>query len=102
MQRYADSLVQEQASRALDMTLAGYTVPVVNTTTLFSEVGDYLCRQRPEIPFAAYYFDRQDKRQWGLRSRGACDCSVVAKQFGGGGHPGAAGFVTEKGWLPTL
>lgn len=100
MQLYADSLVREQAGRALRMTLAGHEVPVVNTTTLFSEVGDYLCTQHPDVPFVAYYFDRDDKRQWGLRSRGGFDCSVVAKQYGGGGHPGAAGFITEKGWLP--
>lgn len=100
MQRYADSLVKEQAARALRMTLAGYEVPVVNTTTLFSEVGDYLCQQNPDDPFVAYYFDRNDQRQWGLRSRFGFDCSIIAKQFGGGGHPGAAGFVTEKGWLP--
>jgi nanoRNase/pAp phosphatase (c-di-AMP/oligoRNAs hydrolase) len=100
MQRYADSLVREQAGRAIPMTLAGYEVPVVNTTTLFSEVGDYLCQKHPAAPFVAYYFDRHDQRQWGLRSRGGFDCSVVAQTFGGGGHPGAAGFVTAKGWLP--
>lgn len=100
MQLYADSLVREQGGRAIIMTLAGHQVPVVNTTTLFSEVGDYLCTKYPDAPFAAYYFDRHDQRQWGLRSRGSFDCSVVAKQYGGGGHPGAAGFVTVKGWLP--
>lgn len=101
MQRYAAKLVEEQATRYTLRTVGGYQVPVVNTTTLFSEVGDFLCTSQPHIPFCAYYFDRSDhKRQWGLRSRGSVDVSVIAQQYGGGGHPGAAGFVTEMGWLP--
>lgn len=101
MQRYADILVHEQARRATLGVLGGYTVPIVNATTLFSEVGDYLCTTRPEIMFCAYYFDRQDgQRQWGLRGHGKVDLSVVAKQMGGGGHFSAAGFTTEAGWLP--
>jgi hypothetical protein len=101
MQRYADALVQEQAVRIRCGMIGGYPVPFVNTTSLFSEVGDYLCRTLESIPFCAYYFDRNDgKRQWGLRGRGKVDCSAVAKQYGGGGHHDAAGFVTEPGWLP--
>lgn len=107
IRRYADMLVQEQARRMewrrVDTPAVGYVVPVVNATTLFSEVGDSLCQQHPAAPFVAYYFDREDqKRQWGLRSRGGFDCSVVAKAYGGGGHAGAAGFVTALGWLPEF
>ena len=96
MQRYADALVQEQAARAVWGEIAGYQVPIINATTLFSEVGDYLCTTRPEIPFCAYFFFRDDKVQWGLRSHGPADVSLVAKQYGGGGHAQAAGFVTER------
>ena len=75
------------------ITLCGYTVPVVNATTLFSECGEYLCEKYPDAPFAAYYFDRADgKRQWGLRSRNSFDVSAIAKRYGGGGHVAAAGF----------
>lgn len=101
MQRYADALVKEQAARAFSGIIGGYLVPIVNTTTLFSEVGDYLCTVQPEIPFCAYFFLRDDhKAQWGLRGRGKVDLSVIAKQFGGGGHANAAGFVTAQGWMP--
>lgn len=103
MERYADALVREQAARARLMTLAGQVVPVVNATTLFSEVGDYLCRQHPDAPFAAYYFFRDTETvQWGLRSRNDCDVSVVAGQFSGGGHKQAAGFVTTKEQFDTI
>jgi oligoribonuclease NrnB/cAMP/cGMP phosphodiesterase (DHH superfamily) len=100
MLRYADMLVEEQAARVQWGVIGGYTVPYVNTTTLFSEVGDYLCTTMPEIPFCAYYLDRSDKRQWGLRGHAKVDLSVIAKQYGGGGHANAAGFTTELGWLP--
>jgi len=33
--------------------------------------------------------------QYNLRSRGDFDVSEVAKQFGGGGHAGAAGFTVH-------
>lgn len=73
--------------------LGGRHVPTCNATVFFSEVGEALCLAHPDAPFAGYYFDRGDVRQWGLRSRGDFDCSAVAKLYGGGGHPGAAGWT---------
>lgn len=66
-------------------------VPVVNATTLFSEIAGELAKGHP---FAACYFDRQDgKRQWSLRSApDGWDVSEIAKAHGGGGHKHAAGF----------
>ena len=68
-----------------------WTVPIVNATTLFSEIAGALAVGHP---FAACYFDRQDgKRQWSLRSApDGLDVSEIAKAHGGGGHPHAAGF----------
>lgn len=76
-------------------------IPVVNTAWDFSEIGEHLCEQFPYAPCAGYYFDRKDLRQWGFRSRGVFDVSVLCKQFGGGGHKAAAGFTSEIGWLPS-
>lgn len=69
------------------------TVPVVNATTLFSEIAGELAKGHA---FAACYFDRQDgKRQWSLRSApNGVDVSEIAKAHGGGGHKHAAGFET--------
>lgn len=66
-------------------------VPIVNATTLFSEIAGELAQGQP---FAACYFDRQDgKRQWSLRSApDGVDVSEIAKAHGGGGHKHAAGF----------
>jgi hypothetical protein len=70
-----------------------HVVPVANATVFFSEVGERLCELHPEAPFAAYWFEAEDgAQQWGLRSRGGFDVSIIAKAFGGGGHPAAAGF----------
>ena len=68
-----------------------WTVPIVNATTLFSEIAGELAKGEP---FAATYFDRQDgKRQWSLRSdENGLDVSEIAKAHGGGGHAHAAGF----------
>jgi len=92
--RFQQQQVSVMADNCFWKEIGGYKVPVANATLFFSEVGEELCKRYPEAPFAAYYLDRKDgKRQWGLRSRGGFDCSQVAKQYGGGGHPGASGFT---------
>lgn len=70
---------------------------MVNATACFSETGEALCIAYPDAPFGAYYMDRGDGiRQWGARSRNGFDVSAVAKQLGGGGHPGAAGWTEQQ------
>lgn len=75
-------------------------IPVVNTACDFSEIGEALAEQFSDAPCGGYYFDRSDKRQWGFRSRNGFDVSALCKEYGGGGHQAAAGFVSEIGWLP--
>lgn len=101
METLATSQVNRIADAAVWGEIDGYCVPIVNTSLLFSEVGEELCKRFPKEPFAAYYFDRADcKRQWGLRSRNGFDVSTVAKVYGGGGHPAAAGFITDRFRMP--
>lgn len=71
----------------------------VNATVHQSEIGEELAKNRP---FSVTYRDRKDgKREYSLRSRdGGLDVSVIAKQFGGGGHPQAAGFELPIGVDP--
>lgn len=72
--------------------IAGYSVPVVNSTSHWSEVGNELVKKYPEAPFAASYADQPDgTRMFSLRSSGF-DVSSIAQLFGGGGHKQAAGF----------
>lgn len=72
----------------------GYNVPFVNASENISELGEAMCLAYPDAPFSVSYCDRADgKRSYSLRSRFGFDVSAVAKAFGGGGHPGAAGFA---------
>ncbi len=83
-------------------------IPVVNATSLWSEIGEAMNLKYGETPFSATYYQLADttvsrtvtktgKWKWSLRSNGAAkiDVSEVAKAFGGGGHASAAGFVTN-------
>lgn len=74
-----------------------YVGPYVETSILMSEVCDHLIHNYPgSYPFAFYSFRRKDgKHQYGLRSRGDFDVSVIAKEYGGGGHKNAAGFELD-------
>jgi uncharacterized protein len=83
--------------------IGGRLCRYVNASWDFSEVGEYLSDPdvAPEAEFGAYYFDRADMRQWGMRTRREdVDVSAIAKLCGGGGHRAAAGFQTAIGWLP--
>ena len=92
--RYQSQIIAQHVKRARVEDLAGYTVPVVNASSLFSEIAGELSEG---YPFAAVWFDRDDGvRQYSLRSRppDGIDVSEIARRFGGGGHFHAAGFET--------
>lgn len=76
-----------------------YVAPYVETSILMSEVCDHLIKNYPgDFPFAFYSFRRKDgKVQFGMRSRSDFDVSVIAKEYGGGGHKQAAGFEMNPG-----
>ena len=79
----------------------GHTVPIVNATAHWSDVGEGLLERFPEAPFVASYFeDAEGTRRWSLRSRGTFDVSEVARRLGGGGHRAAAGFSERPGTGP--
>ncbi len=59
--------------------------------TLTSDAGHLMASEGE--PFAACYWDTPDGRTFSLRSRDdGADVSLIAKQYGGGGHPHASGF----------
>lgn len=81
-------------------TIAGYSVPCINTTHLISEIGNELAKGHP---FCALYFETADKRVYSLRSaKDGIDVSEIAKKFGGGGHYHAAGFSLENPLINLL
>ena len=59
--------------------------------TLTSDAGHLMAADGE--PFAACYWDTPEGRVFSLRSRdNGADVSLIAKQYGGGGHPHASGF----------
>lgn len=72
-----------------------YTGLACNCTPQFSsEVGNLLA-QKSKTFGATYHTDNTGAIKWSLRSNGNYDVSAIAKQYGGGGHRNAAGFVTS-------
>ena len=67
------------------------SIPITNAPVLQSEVANELAKGQP---FAAVYWDDDEgRRVWSLRSdEDGVDVSEIAKRYGGGGHPHAAGF----------
>lgn len=108
---YQRVLVEQLCSEACLTTFGGHdNIPVCNipqTTGVQSEAGEYLVTEKyPGSLFAVVYGDLADgDRRWSMRSRKLgdgtqFDVSTIARQFGGNGHPGAAGFVTAPNIIP--
>ncbi|MGM0577779.1 MAG: DHHA1 domain-containing protein [Myxococcota bacterium] len=91
--------VEHLARRAGRRRMAGHDVPVVNAALLQSELGNALSEGEP---FAVMWTEGEDgSRSYSLRSRpGGVHVGDVAKRFGGGGHPRAAGFSMSPGESP--
>lgn len=77
------------------MAIGGYAVRVANVPyTLGSDAAHLMAQGEP---FAAYYWDSKEGRTFGLRStETGIDVSEIAKLYGGGGHPKAAGFKVAR------
>jgi oligoribonuclease NrnB/cAMP/cGMP phosphodiesterase (DHH superfamily) len=93
---YQARQIEAAVRRSSRMDFAGHDVPVVNTTSLMSEIGHELCDGEP---FAVMWWVDDGAMKVSLRSNypaeGAVDVSEIAAQLGGGGHPAAAGCRLE-------
>lgn len=94
IQRYYRHRVEELKRSAYPAALAGHPIWIANAPYFAaSEVAGELA-EREGAAFGACYFEVSAGRwQYSLRSRGDFDVSEIARQFGGGGHKGAAGFT---------
>lgn len=77
------------------MAIGGHDVPVASLPyTLVSDAANLMAQHEA---FAACYWDGPEGRTFGLRSTDdGIDVSKVAVQYGGGGHPHAAGFKVPR------
>lgn len=92
--------VEKICKKAWLRSIAGYEVPIVNTSVHWSEVGHYLLDNYPDAKFAASFTVYEDVVMWSLRGSDGFDVSAIAKAYGGGGHAGAAGFRLTEGLYP--
>lgn len=95
--RYQQTVVDTAVKQAVEIEMDGHKVLSTNATTLISEIGEALAKNRP---FGATFFIRgsDGAKVWSLRSReGGIDVSEVAKRHGGGGHRAAAGYTEMPG-----
>lgn len=81
-----------------EMTIGGVRMPVACLPlTLTSDAGHKMAIEAKGV--AACYWDTPEGRVFSLRSTDdGPDVSVIAKQYGGGGHAHAAGFRVALGW----
>lgn len=80
------------------INIDGRNVPVINVPYFYGSDGCNILAKGE--PFAAYYWDGTDSRNWGLRSApdGVDVSEIAARLFNGGGHKHAAGFRTDLTW----
>ena len=97
IQSYIDMYGKKARKHANLRQVGGFEVPVVNMPYMnCSEHVGKLAEEYPDHEFACGFFMRDDgKWQFSLRARGDFDVSEIAKQYGGGGHRGAAGFAVD-------
>lgn len=94
-QKEIDNYVEEKDKQLFTSPMCGWIAGFVFADKYFSELGNRLCKMHPEIDFVAMidmdgtvsYRTIREDLDLGQR---------VAKQFGGGGHPKAAGSQFSK------
>ncbi len=99
--------VKRMAKRARMLIIAGFAVPCVNASSYVSELGAYLAETGNvgnPAPFACVWcVDNGGRVLHSLRStRDGVNVAEIAKQWGGGGHPTAAGFSTSFADSPVV
>ena len=101
--RFLDKKIQELMQNLRFVNIAGYSnVPILNAPGfLRAKLGAKIIETQ-KVPFSITYFDTQEGRSFSLRGDGSFDTSVIAKQFNGGGHKNASGFVVDFNKLDSI
>ena len=89
-QKEIDSYVEEKDKKMFTSPMCGYVCGFVFAEKYFSELGNRLCTMHPEIDFVAM-IDMDGTISYRTVKENIDLGNDVAKLFGGGGHPKAAG-----------
>lgn len=93
-QKEIDDYVEEKDRQLFTLPMCGWIVGFVFAEKYFSELGNRLCKMHPEIDFVVM-IDMDGTVSY-RTIREDLDLGQIAKQFGGGGHPKAAGSQFSK------
>lgn len=90
---FVDIMVSRTCQRAVPRKFCGYNAMVVNCSNWVSEIGNALSSREDCQLAVIWSFDHKTNScNVSLRSSSdSVDVSVVAKKYGGGGHPKASG-----------
>lgn len=103
LESYKDFMLEPALNSIHFIDLAGTILPAVNCVFPMDEKSDLIHRMYDLYPPVAMSY-RYDEGEWkcSLRSNGNFDCTVLARKFGGSGHPGSSGFAikAEPGVFP--
>lgn len=94
--RFQHREVLRMAKDATATRVHGVSVLAANAPVLISETGDHLVKTSPS-GVAGLWHVKGDTAYWSLRSDGRVDVADLARGYGGGGHPKAAGFKIPVG-----
>jgi hypothetical protein len=95
---YFELLANISVEAAKKVSFEGYScyfTTAMPSITMRSHVGHLLYTKLP--PLALVVSAHPDGFGVSIRSDGSVDVSVIAQKYGGGGHPGAAGFFIPLG-----
>ena len=95
---FFEALAQSSVERAKKVSFEGYEVYFVAThpnITMKSYVGNQLYKKLP--PFALIVTAHPNGFGVSIRGDGSVNVANIAGKYGGGGHPGSAGFFIPNG-----
>lgn len=94
-QKEIDDYIEEKDKQLFTLPMCGWIAGFVFAEKYFSELGNRLCKMHPEIDFIAM-IDMDGTVSYRTIREDLDLGQNVAKQFGGGGHPKAAGSQFSK------
>lgn len=94
-QKEIDNYVEEKDKQLFTSPMCGWIAGFVFAEKYFSELGNRLCKMHPEIDFIVM-IDMDGKVSYRTIKENLDLGQRIAKQFGGGGHPKAAGSQFSK------
>lgn len=93
-QEEIDRYIEKKEKQIIMMEMQNYKVGIVFGDRFRSELGNILAKRHPELDFIAII---DPSTNVSLRTiKDDIDLGLIAKKFGGGGHPKAAGFTITK------